>query len=228
MPVNFQTFGEQTVLISWPNEINRQTSLDINQFNLEIQKQFPNIILETVTAYCSLTVYLTLHSDIKSSIIKLKDLYKTEKKRPRLKPTTWEIPVCYDLSFALDLGILAKQKKLSIEEIIDYHCKPLYTVDFLGFLPGFPYLSGLDPLLHTPRRASPRLSVAKGSVAIGGEQTGIYPVQCPGGWHIIGRTPLSFFDPTNNQPCFIKPLDSIKFYPISLIEFDEFCESNHD
>ncbi len=219
MSLKYQYFGEQAILISWPNQIDQETSLDIYRFNQKIQPLIPEIILETVTAYCSLTVYLTHGVDKEKLILKLKDIYLSKATQQEINPTLWKVPVCYDLSLALDLKNLASQKKLNIEQVIDYHSNPTYTVEFLGFLPGFPYLSGLNPLLHTSRLTKPRECVKKGSVAIGGNQTGIYPVNSPGGWHIIGRTPLSFFDVSKNPPCFIQPLDTIKFYPIDLEEY---------
>lgn len=221
MPIRFEIFGEHAVLISWPNNISKKISLDIYSFNQKIQHTLPEAIIETVTTYCSLTVYIKVDIDKFSLISKLREIYQSNKIKSNIKPNNWKIPVCYDASFGLDLVKLAKQKNLSTKEVIKRHCKPLYMVDFLGFLPGFPYLSGLDPLLHTPRLAAPRPSVAKGSVAIGGKQTGIYPIESPGGWHIIGRTPLSFFDVQRGQPCFIKAQDTLQFYQITLDEFDE-------
>lgn len=218
-PLTFQTFGQQAILISWPNKIDEKISKDIYLFNLKIQKLIPKFIIETVTAYCSLTVYFQFDINKKELIVILKNLYQTENTAIG-KSTIWEIPVCYDLSFGLDLETLARQKKLTVQDVINYHSRTLYTVVFLGFLPGFPYLSGLNSILHTPRLSTPRISVAKGSVAIGGKQTGIYPLESPAGWHIIGRTALSFFDPNKGQPSFIKPLDKIKFVPIPLHEFN--------
>lgn len=226
MSLRYEIFGECAILISWPNEICKKTSLDIYLFNQKIQQSFQKSIRETATTYCSLTVYTTSQEDRPALIKKLKNLYTENKFEYDTIPTTWKIPVCYHESFGIDLKNLAQQKQFSVQEIINYHSEVLYTVDFLGFLPGFPYLSGLNPLLHKPRLSSPRLSVAKGSIAIGGKQTGIYPIESPGGWHILGRTPLSFFDVSKVQPCFIKPLDQIKFYPISLNEFCEYDELN--
>ncbi len=219
MFLKYQYFGEGAILISWPNVIDQKTSFDIVRFNQKIQSLIPQLILETVTTYCSLTVYLTFGADRNRLISKLKEIYQSNAAHQKINPTLWKVPVCYDLSFALDLENLAAQKKLSIEQLIDYHSKPTYTVDFLGFLPGFPYLSGLNPILNTPRLSSPRAHIEKGSVAIGGKQTGIYPVNSPGGWHIVGKTPKSFFDVSKTPPGFIQPLDKIKFYPISLEEF---------
>ncbi len=220
MSLKYQHFGEGAILVSWPNKIDKATRLDIHHFNQKIQRQIPQLIIETVTAYCSLTVFFTGGVDKERLILELKNIYRSSDVQKEIHSTLWQVPVCYDLPFAIDLKNLSSQKKISINEIIKYHSNPIYTVDFFGFLPGFPYLSGLNPLLFTPRLNSPRTSVEKGSVAIGGNQTGVYPVNSPGGWHIIGRAPLSFFDVSKSPPCFIQPLDQIKFYPISLEEYN--------
>jgi inhibitor of KinA len=134
--------------------------------------------------------------------------------------TIWEIPVCYDVEFGIDLPFLSAEKKLSIKELISIHSNAIYTVYGIGFLPGFLYLGGLSEKLHHPRRDTPRLEVPKGAVAIGGNQTGIYPQISPGGWQIIGKTPISVFDAKRELPCLIKPGDEIKFKSISKDEFD--------
>lgn len=218
-PITFQNFGEGAILISWPNTISQQISEDIHGFNLKIQQSLSELIRETVTAYCSLTVYLKANVNQEKAVDKLKALYLEKNNSITLNPKTWDIPVCYDTSVAIDLKKLAELKNMSVDAVVKLHTKTVYTVDFLGFLPGFPYLNGLNSILHTKRLSTPRLSVAKGSVAIGGNQTGIYPVNSPGGWHIIGRTSVDFFNVNNSPACFIKALDKIKFTSISLDEF---------
>lgn len=131
----------------------------------------------------------------------------------------WEIPVCYEPEFGTDLRRLAEEKKLSLSQFIEVHCAPSYRIHFFGFLPGFFYLNGLEERLHTPRKAVPNLRVPSGSVAIGGAQTGIYPGDSPGGWHIIGRTPLSLFNPDTEPPVWAKVGDQIRFYPVSAAQF---------
>jgi inhibitor of KinA len=217
--LTYQQFGELGILVSWGDKICHEVSHDIALFNKKIHKVLSEKIIETVTAYCSLTVYLEQGVDQNEIIATLKKIYQSEGKTDEIKPRIWDIPVCYDQTFGIDLEKLAKQKSLSVEKLINEHSQALYTVDFLGFLPGFPYLSGLNPLLFTKRLKTPRLSVAKGSVAIGGNQTGIYPISSPGGWHIIGRTSVDFFNVNNDSVCFIKPMDKIKFRSISLKEF---------
>lgn len=135
-----------------------------------------------------------------------------------------EIPVCYGGDFGPDLGAVAAHAGLPIEEVIRLHQHPDYRVAMLGFAPGFPYLLGLDPALRMPRRANPRTRVPAGSVAIGGAQTGIYPCELPGGWQLIGRTPLALFDARRDPPCLLAPGDRLRFRAIAPDEFTRLAE----
>lgn len=130
-----------------------------------------------------------------------------------------EIPVRYGGDHGPDLDAVAEHARLSREEVIAHHARAEYKVAMLGFAPGFPYLLGLDPALQMPRRANPRTRVPAGSVAIGGAQTGIYPRELPGGWHLIGRTPLVLFDPKRQPPCLLAPGDRVRFIAIDADEF---------
>ena len=133
---------------------------------------------------------------------------------------TIEIPVCYDSEFALDLDEVAQHTGLSHEAIVDLHSGAKYRVNCIGFTPGFPYLSGLPPKLAIPRRGTPRKEIPAGSVAIGGNQTGIYPVKSPGGWHVIGRTPLRLFDSAKNPPALLRAADRVRFRSITRAQFE--------
>jgi len=124
-----------------------------------------------------------------------------------------EIPVIYD---GEDLGEVARRTGLGVEEVIKCHSGRDYRVWMLGFAPGFPYLGVLDEVLHLPRRASPRARIAAGSVAIAGAQTGIYPSESAGGWHILGRTVRRMFDPERAEPFLLRPGDSVRFVPVEL------------
>ena len=128
----------------------------------------------------------------------------------------WKIPVCYDAVFGIDLKTISEEKNLPIEAIVKHHSQTIYTVYFIGFLPGFLYLGGLNETLYMPRKSTPRLKIEKGAVAIGGSQTGVYPSDSPGGWNIIGNSPIEFFNPKLKTPCFAKAGDHIIFQPISL------------
>jgi KipI family sensor histidine kinase inhibitor len=130
------------------------------------------------------------------------------------------IPVCYDIEFAPDLQEVANLAKIPAHEVIRLHCSATYRVHFLGFTPGFAYLGGLPESLHAPRLATPRKYVPAGSVAIAGSQAGIYPVDSPGGWRLIGRTPVRIFDPGATQPTRLKPGDRVEFSAIDRATFD--------
>lgn len=130
-----------------------------------------------------------------------------------------EIPVCYDSEFAFDLDEVAQQAALSPEDVVDLHCGAEYRINCIGFTPGFPFLSGLPAKLATPRRLTPRKEIPAGSVAIGGKQTGVYPVISPGGWNVIGRTPLRLFDPTKDPPALLRAGDRVRFSAITRARF---------
>lgn len=141
-------------------------------------------------------------------------------------PRTVDVPVCYGGDFGPDLGSVAAHTGLSTAEVLRRHQEPRYRVYCLGFSPGFPYLGDLDPTLHTPRLAEPRNRVPAGAVGIGGTQTGIYPAASPGGWQLIGRTPLRLFDPHREQPALVEPGNTVRFVPVSPERFAELEQAN--
>jgi KipI family sensor histidine kinase inhibitor len=131
-----------------------------------------------------------------------------------------EIPVCYDPEFAPDIDDVACRAKVPRDEVVDLHSAAKYRVACIGFVPGFPFLAGLPKRLATPRRDTPRKEISPGSIGIGGAQTGIYPLRSPGGWNLIGRTPLKLFDPTKNPPTLLCPGDRVRFRAITREEFE--------
>ncbi|HEU4662972.1 MAG TPA: 5-oxoprolinase subunit PxpB [Dokdonella sp.] len=135
-------------------------------------------------------------------------------------PRTIDVPVCYGGAHGPDLDALATSLGLDAAELVARHAGGDYRVAMLGFAPGFPYLLGLDASLHAPRLARPRTRVPRGSVAIGGAQTGIYPSELPGGWQLIGRTPLVLFDPRRAPACLFSPGDAVRFRPVGAAEFE--------
>ncbi|MGB7555687.1 MAG: 5-oxoprolinase subunit PxpB [Candidatus Korobacteraceae bacterium] len=136
------------------------------------------------------------------------------------------IPVCYDIEFGPDLQDVAHHAGLSVDQVVRLHSSPTYLVYFLGFTPGFVYLGGLPQVLHTPRLTTPRPSIAGGSVGIAGAQTGIYPFNSPGGWKLIGRTPVRMFDPEAAPPTRLQPGDRMKFIPIDRATFEDLRRSD--
>jgi inhibitor of KinA len=135
-----------------------------------------------------------------------------------------EIPVCYDPEFGVNLADVAAHTKLSVEDVIRLHAGATYDVCFLGFTAGFTYLGGMPEALSTPRLTTPRRAVEAGSVGIAGQQTGIYPTQTPGGWRLIGRTPLRMFDPRASHATLVSPGDKLRFIPIGRAEFDRLSQ----
>jgi len=219
--LTYKQFGESAILVEWPQRISKTILTDIRVFVEKIKKSNIKEILEYNFVYSSLLVVynnkLVSYDHIKQ---RLSNLYEMENQTKLSQSSLWHIPVCYDQEFGVDLEFLSKEKKYTIEEIISLHSNTVYTVYGIGFLPGFLYLGGLLNQLHTPRRSIPRLEVPKGAIAIGGSQTGIYPQSTPGGWHIVGRTPISLFNPINIHPCPVSPGDKIKFKIVNKAEFE--------
>jgi inhibitor of KinA len=142
----------------------------------------------------------------------------------RPKTSIIEIPVCYHPSFALDMEIISGSTQLSTKEIIRLHTDVEYTVYMIGFLPGFPYMGFVDDRIAFGRKSTPRAMVPAGSVGIAGKQTGIYPLDSPGGWQIIGRTPLTLFEPRRDPPVALEPGGTVRFFEVSLAEFESMSQ----
>lgn len=216
--LNYKPLGTYALLIEWPNKIDPSILEEIIALQATIESELADVIMETVNAYNSLTVIFKEEAISMSALReKVAQIHGTGIAKKEKKNKTWKIPVCYDEEFGIDLKEIANTKKCSVKDIIDMHTSPRYLVYFTGFLPGFLYLGGLPATLVIPRKSSPRLQIIKGAVAIGGQQTGIYPTESPGGWNIIGNSPLEFFDPTQNPPCFSSAGDYLKFYPINKV-----------
>lgn len=218
--LNFLKFNERSVLINWPQRIDENILNDILSFKNQIKNNSSKLIIEITHTYNSICVtYESTIDNFNSRFNELKLQYKHQNEEIIRVQREWNIPVSYDLEFGSDLQTISKLNGLSLKELIQLHSEPLYKVYFLGFLPGFPYLGGLNPRLFIKRKRKPSLKISKGSVAIGGEQTGIYSQQSPGGWYVVGRTPIDFFDPLKSVPCFLEPGDNIRFVPISSKKF---------
>ncbi len=230
--LTYKPFGETSILIEWPNRIDPEIIQDIASFEKMVSKQ--QKVIETIIAYNSLTVRYQYRynysqdyrhrNDFQKSIKELKELYAMERIQAGVKQRVWQVPVCYDLQFGIDLKEIASKKELSVEEVIALHTQTKYLIYFLGFQPGFLYLGGLPSKIHMPRRANPRLRVDKGSVAIGGEQTGVYPQDSSGGWNLIGKSPIDFFDISKSKPCFAKAGEFVQFEPVDINAFERISE----
>ncbi|MEC3907808.1 5-oxoprolinase subunit PxpB [Tamlana sp. 2201CG12-4] len=219
--LSYKPFGERAILIEWPSEISKTVLSDILFFKENIKKHKLGSIVEIRSAYNSL---LVIYNDdtfsFEEEISLLEIIYSSNKLSKESPSKLWKIPVCYEDHFALDLDVMSEAKQMSKAKIVKLHSETVYTVYFIGFLPGFLYLGGLDERLVAPRKGTPRMKIKKGAVAIGGSQTGVYPNESPGGWNIIGNSPIDFFNSKNEIPCFAKAGDSIQFYEISFEEYN--------
>lgn len=177
-------------------------------------------LVEVVPAYSSLAVIFdplkVTFEDVKKAVEPLLDVSTGAFKGRKI-----EIPVLYGGEYGPDIEFVAEYNGLGVDDVIEIHSGKTYRVHFLGFLPGFAYLSPVDERIATPRLERPRLKVPAGSVGIAGRQTGIYPIESPGGWRLIGRTPLRLFDPSREPPTLLQPGDEVRFVPISEEEFVE-------
>lgn len=178
-------------------------------------------IVDIAPAYASLLLRFSAPVQDSAAIeARLRDVINADAHADHNAPAcVLEIPVCYGGNFGPDLDVVAAHAGIKPAAVIERHTGVGYTVAMLGFAPGFPYMLGMDPALHMPRRDDPRTRVPAGSVAIGGAQTGIYPKELPGGWNLIGRTPWALFDPRRDPPALLAPGDRVRFHAIDPDEF---------
>ena len=217
-----KVIGERAVLVEFEPEISEKLLEKILFYKKSIEEYYIKVNVEVINTYNSLLIYYISNiENIYNEVLAIEQLLSTPNITKKVNSILFHIPVCYDFEFGLDLEYLASQKECSVEEVIVLHTRPVYTVYFIGFLPGFLYLGGLDKKLHTSRKEQPRMKVEKGAVGIGENQTGIYPKSSPGGWQIIGNSPVDFFDRNIQPPCEIFAGDKVKFYSISRKRFDE-------
>ncbi|MFT6337582.1 MAG: inhibitor of KinA [Halioglobus sp.] len=213
--LQIRQMGEKAILIEWPQRIDEAILEDIISFkNLVLENQ-GNKLDNHTPAYCSLLLLYSQKINFEESRRELLLLYQKNNISNETESTEWHIPVCYHPSLAVDLDSFTANN-ISHSELVHLHTSGNYRIHMIGFLPGFLYLGGLPKRLHLPRRATPNLKTPKGAIAIGGQQTGIYPMESPGGWHVIGQTPLSLFDINLENPTPIRHGDRIKFYEIDL------------
>ena len=224
--VRFLTCGDCALTVAFRQEIREDTNRRIRFLAAGIQSAGIRGVQETVPTFCSLTVYydpLVLpRKKLERLILRLLASHReggAEQKR------IFQIPVCYEGEFAPDMEEVCRLTGLTRQQVIALHSGVDYLIYMLGFLPGFPYLGGMDPRLEVPRLDSPRTRIPPGAVGIGGKQTGIYPLASPGGWRLIGRTPAVLYDPNRENPTLYQAGDYIRFCPITQAEFQRLAQS---
>ena len=225
LPFTMHPVGDSALLAAFTQRIAPEIGAAVAALNARVQAAEIPGVGETVPAFASLMItydpLVTDYETVAAALQKLAEVPDAGGTAESGKLVT--IPVCYGGDFGPDLPCVAKHAGLTEQEVIALHAGRDYRIYMLGFLPGFPYLGGLDERLFTPRLPTPRTAIPAGAVGIGGEQTGIYPIASPGGWQLIGRTPLKLFDPAAGTLPYAAG-DSIRFTPITRAEFDALAQ----
>jgi len=218
--IKILTAGDASLLVEFGKEINPEINRKIAATVQLMREQHIEGVVDVIPSFCALLINydprVIGYEEIKDRI---RNLLKVEIKAGDERKKIFEIPVCYGGEFGPDIVTIAEHAGLTEEEVIEIHSSRDYLIYMLGFLPGFCYLGGLDERIFTPRLASPRLKIDAGSVGIGGSQTGIYPLDSPGGWQLMGKTPVKTYDPDREVPILVEAGDYIRFVPIDEEEF---------
>lgn len=228
-PYTVFPLGDSALTINWGDGIDPLLNKKVIRLFQQVREKNIPYITDLVPSYSSLTVYYDLslvHPFERTAFETVADLiediageapHKKEEETRRI-----EIPVCYETKYAPDIFEIASRKNLTPEEVIAIHTSKAYRIYMLGFLPGFAYMGEIDEAISIPRKTEPRINVDAGSVGIAGRQTGIYPLASPGGWQIIGRTPVQLFKKNSEHPILFQPGDEVQFYSITEDEFKNY------
>lgn len=218
--IKILTAGDASILIEFGKEISPEINSKITATVQLMKEQHIEGVVDIIPAFCSLLINYDPRVISYDEITKrMKRLLKMDVKAGESTKRVFEIPVCYGGQYGPDLANIAEHAGLSEEEVIEIHSSRDYLIYMLGFLPGFCYLGGLDERIHTPRLANPRIKINAGSVGIGGSQTGIYPLDSPGGWQLMGMTPVKTYDPEREVPILLSAGDYIRFIPVDEEEY---------
>lgn len=221
MSVRFLDGGESCLVVELGDAIDLAVNRQVRALGLALEQARVKGVLEAVPTYRSLAIYYDpLTIDREALRAQVGTLYGSLGDQDDQTPRVVEVPTVYGGAYGPDLEFVARHSGLAPDEVIRLHAEPIYHVYMLGFMAGFPYLGDLAERLAVPRLSTPRLKVPAGSVGIGGRQTGIYPVESPGGWRIIGRTPVRLFDPSAEPPIPILPGDKVRFVRIEPHEYE--------
>lgn len=218
--VRYLPLGDTGLTVEFGNEISPSINGRVTRLCDMLKTLNINGIIESVPTYRSLSIYYdpsVLELDSLTALID--ELLSTEISMSVTSPYVIEIPVWYSTESGPDLEYVAQHSGKSIDEVIAIHSAPEYLIYMLGFTPGFPYLGGMNKDIATPRLSTPRIKIEAGSVGIAGSQTGIYSVDSPGGWQLIGKTPVKLYDLDRENPILLKSGNYLKFVPISKEEY---------
>lgn len=219
--VKILTAGDSSLLLQFGNVIDPEINARIAATVQLMKEQHIEGVVDLIPAFCSLLINydprVISYGEMRR---RMEKILSVEIAAGARKKKIYEIPVCYGGELGPDLATIAEHAGLTGQEVIDIHSSSDYLIYMLGFLPGFTYLGGLDERIHTPRLANPRIRIPAGSVGIGGSQTGIYPMDSPGGWQLMGMTPVKTYDPEREVPILVEAGDYIRFVPIDRDEYE--------
>ncbi|KPJ76783.1 MAG: hypothetical protein AMJ54_10225 [Deltaproteobacteria bacterium SG8_13] len=217
----YRLMGDRALLVELGEGIGRDINRQVQKLFFGLDQLQTGAIRELQPGYRSLmVVYDPLQISLPALKTRIEGVFRSLDRFQPPEPAHLQVPVAYGAEFGPDLQWVAEHHHLSTAEVIRYHSSATYRVYMIGFTPGYPYLGEVPEEIATPRRETPRVRVPKGSVGIAQLQTGIYPVESPGGWQILGRTPMTLFDPQRRPPSLLQAGDRVTFIPIAHEEFD--------
>ena len=223
--IRILTEGDSSVLIEFGKEISPEINRKITATVQMMKEQHIEGVVDMIPAFCSLLINydprVISFDELKK---RLEHLVKLDAKAGKSRKKIYEIPVCFGGEYGPDMENIAKNAGLTEEEVIKIRSSRDFLIYMLGFLPGFCYLGGLDERIHTPRLANPRIKINAGSGGSGGSQTGIYPLDSPGGWQLMGMTPVNTYEPNRETPILVEAGDYIRFVPIDEAEYNRIKE----
>ncbi|KPB04534.1 5-oxoprolinase subunit PxpB [Bacillus sp. CHD6a] len=227
MKIQFHPLGDTGIQVLFGSDISEETNQQIRMFADYLKKVEIEGITELVPAYTTLTVFYRpdkiSYKDLCNTLQDIKEVL--QKEEVQSSAIVYEIPVLYGGDVGLDLSEVASYNGMTEDEVVSIHSNQPYLIYMMGFVPGFPYLGGMPKEIATPRRENPRARIEAGSVGIAGEQTGVYPIETPGGWQIIGRTPVKLYDSERHEPILLSAGAYIRFAPVDRKEYEEIEEA---
>jgi inhibitor of KinA len=229
MEITYSPLGDEAIVIEVGNEISKEATNLVRSITKRLEETLIDSIIEVIPAFTTVTVFYEVTAEFQYKNVKklIEKTLEEMKDFDSIEQRTIVIPVCYGGEYGPDIEFVAKHNQLSVEEVIAIHSSGSYEVNMIGFAPGFPFIDGMSEKIAAPRRTTPRLRIPERSVGIAGMQTGVYPIETPGGWQLIGRTPMNLFLPNEDIPSLLQAGDRIVFKPITDAEYAELEETIH-
>ena len=221
MEPRFLPAGDTAVVVEFGNTVDRAISDAVLALSARVRAARTRGVRETVPTYRSLLVHFDPVVTTAAAVIGEIRQLLGQKDETRKNATLWRVPACFEPTHAPDLADVAERAKLTQDKVVQILSETLFHVYMVGFSPGFSYMGDVPPPLDLPRRTDPRVKVPTGSIAIAVGMIGVYPVESPGGWHLVGTAPIRFFDLRHNRPALLAPGDKVRFEPITPSAFDD-------